>query len=135
MNMLSLNECLNILQEATDKISKEALDKVEKVAFENSSDTTKGIDYVALDIPLFIRLLEFAREDANSDLDLHVITENILRIQQGKNESNQAGSFLTMKDYDSIVELKEQDTENKEKTDDSSEDEAEEKDEEEDNND
>ena len=100
---LSSELFLKKLQEATDKISKEALDQVEKVAFENQGNTTKGIDYVSLDIPLFIRLLEFAREDAKSDLDLHVITENILRIQQGKNESNQAGSFLSMEDYDAIV--------------------------------
>ena len=100
---LSSEVFLKKLQEATDKISKEALDQVEKVAAENQGDTTKGIDYVSLDIPLFIRLLEFAREDAKSDLDLHVITENILRIQQGKNEANQAGSFLGMEDYDAIV--------------------------------
>lgn len=100
---LTLEECVNKLQEATEEISKEALDKVEKAAAENSSNTTKGIDYVALDIPLFMRLLEFAREDSKSDLDLHVVTENILRIQQGKNESNQAGSFLTMEDYNDIV--------------------------------
>lgn len=100
---LSLEECLGKLQEATEEISKEALDQVEKVAAENASDTTRGIDYVSLDIPLFLRLLEFAREDAKTDLDLHFVTENILRIQQGKNESNQAGSFLSMEDYDAIV--------------------------------
>ena len=100
---LSLEECLGKLQEATEEISKEALDQVEKVAAENAGDTTRGIDYVSLDIPLFLRLLEFAREDAKTDLDLHFVTENILRIQQGKNESNQAGSFLSMEDYDAIV--------------------------------
>lgn len=106
--MLSLNQYLSILQEATDKVSKEALDQIEKAAADNQSNTTKGIDYVALDIPLFVRLLEFAREDAKSDLDLHVVTENILRIQQGKNETNQAGSFLTMQDYANIVDLNEE---------------------------
>ena len=100
---LSLEECLGKLQEATEEISKEALDQVEKVAAENAGDTTRGIDYVSLDIPLFLRLLEFAREDAKTDLNLHFVTENILRIQQGKNESNQAGSFLSMEDYDAIV--------------------------------
>ena len=123
--MASLDTYLMILKEATDKISKETLDKVEKIAAENAGDTTKGIDYVALDIPLFVRLLEFAREDAKDDLDLHFITENILRIQQGKNESNQAGSFLSMEDYDAITgdagkkeEKPAEDTEDKEEKDD-----------------
>ena len=123
MIKLSLEECLTKLQEVTDKVSKEALDQVEKAAADNQGDTTKGIDYVALDVPLFVRLLEFAREDAKSDLDLHVVTENILRIQQGKNESNQAGSFLTMQDYASIVDLNEekpQATEKEEEIDNSS---------------
>lgn len=74
---------------------------------EVGNNTTKGIDYIALDVPLFVRLLEFAKEDAKSDMDLHTVTENILRIQQTKNETNTAGSFLTMKDYADIVDLNE----------------------------
>lgn len=46
-------------------------------------NSMKGIDGVHLDVPLFIRLLEFAREEAKDDVDLHVITENINRILQG----------------------------------------------------
>ena len=34
-------------------------------------------DIVAFDVPLFIRLLEFAREDATDDETLHKITDNI----------------------------------------------------------
>jgi hypothetical protein len=54
-------------------------------------------DYaVAMSVPLFIRLLEFAREDAHSDLDLHFVAENVVRLGEAK-------SHLTMKDYDDIV--------------------------------
>lgn len=67
-------------------------------------NSMKGIDSVNLDVPLFIRLLEFAREDAKDDVDLHVITENINRILQGYEESGEQRSFLTMQDYDAIIE-------------------------------
>jgi hypothetical protein len=30
-------------------------------------------DIIKLDVPLFIRLLEYAREDAKSDMDLHKV--------------------------------------------------------------
>ena len=67
-------------------------------------NSMKGIDGVHLDVPLFIRLLEFAREEAKDDVDLHVITENINRILQGYEESGELHSFLTMQDYDAIIE-------------------------------
>lgn len=54
-------------------------------------------DYaVAMSVPLLLRLLEFAREDANSDLDLHFIAENVVKAGDHK-------SHLTMKDYDEIL--------------------------------
>jgi len=53
-------------------------------------------DKITVDIPLFIRLLEFAREDAKADLDLHVVAENAIELSQG-------GTTLTMDNYDDIV--------------------------------
>jgi len=53
-------------------------------------------DKITVDIPLFIRLLEFAREDAKADLDLHVVTENAIELSQG-------GTTLTMDNYNDIV--------------------------------
>lgn len=67
-------------------------------------NSMKGIDGVHLDVPLFIRLLEFAREDAKDDVDLHIVTENITRLLQGYEESGEPRSFLTMHDYDKIIE-------------------------------
>lgn len=32
-----------------------------------------------VNVPLLLRLLEYAREDANSDLDLHFLTENLVK--------------------------------------------------------
>lgn len=51
-----------------------------------------------LNVPLMLRLLEFAREDANSDLDLHFLVENLVKL-------NSSGSYLAMKNYPEIVEV------------------------------
>lgn len=56
-----------------------------------------AIDVIALDIPLLIRLLEWSREDAKDDVDLHVVAENIIKIMKNNTE------FLTMDDYSAIV--------------------------------
>lgn len=53
-------------------------------------------DKITMDVPLFIRLLEFAREDAKTDMDLHNVAENII-------ELSQSGETLTMTNYDAIV--------------------------------
>jgi hypothetical protein len=49
-----------------------------------------------LDVPLFIRLLEYAREDAKTDMDLHDVTEKIIAAAS-------KGQVLTMSDYDMIM--------------------------------
>lgn len=54
-------------------------------------------DVVHLNVPLFIRLLEFAREDARSDVDLHFVAENIVKLTR-------RNKYLVMDDYKYIVE-------------------------------
>jgi hypothetical protein len=53
-------------------------------------------DKITLDVPLFIRLLEYAREDAKTDMDLHNVTEKAI-------SASETGKTLTMADYDSLV--------------------------------
>jgi hypothetical protein len=53
-------------------------------------------DKVTLDIPLFIRLLEYAREDAKTDMDLHNVAEKAIA-------ASETGKTLTMADYDGLV--------------------------------
>lgn len=53
-------------------------------------------DVVAFDVPMFIRLLEFAREDATDDEALHQATDKIIELSQD-------GQVLTMDQYDEIV--------------------------------
>jgi hypothetical protein len=53
-------------------------------------------DVVKLDIPLLMRLLEYAREDAQTDMDLHNVTEMLIKLST-------EGDVLTMDHYDQIV--------------------------------
>lgn len=55
-------------------------------------------DKVTLDIPLLIRLLEYAREDAKTDMDLHDLTEKLIAM------GSEGGRTLSMKDYDQLVQ-------------------------------
>ena len=54
------------------------------------------LDKVTVDIPLFIRLLEMAREEIKTDEPLHVIAERVTELMKDK-------PLLTMEDYDQIA--------------------------------
>jgi hypothetical protein len=56
-------------------------------------------DTVTLDIPLLIRVLELAREDIKSDMDLHRVVERLIDMRNN--------GVLTMDDYDTIAQIKE----------------------------
>jgi hypothetical protein len=51
-------------------------------------------DTLTIDIPMFIRLMEYAREDAKTDMDLHNVTTNLLKIKD---------RTINMDDYDQVV--------------------------------
>ena len=55
-----------------------------------------AIDTISMDIPLFLRMLEYAREDAQEDVDLHDVTQRATELSKTK-------SFLSMEDYNEIV--------------------------------
>jgi hypothetical protein len=52
------------------------------------------LDTITMDMPLFIRMLEWAKEDSETDMDLHRAAENAVNLH---------AAILTMKDYDSII--------------------------------
>ena len=54
------------------------------------------VDTITMDVPLFIRMLEYSREDAAEDMDLHDVTEKAISL--GKERG-----ILQMEDYDEIV--------------------------------
>lgn len=53
-------------------------------------------DIIIMDVPLFLRMLEYAKEDAETDMDLHDVTEMATTLSA-------EDRILTMADYDSIV--------------------------------
>jgi len=55
-----------------------------------------AIDTITMDVPLFIRMLEYAREDASADVDLHDVAENAISL-------NKEQDVLSMDDYDSLL--------------------------------
>jgi hypothetical protein len=54
------------------------------------------VDTITMDVPLFIRMLEYSREDAAADVDLHDVTEKAISL--GKERG-----ILQMDDYAEIV--------------------------------
>ena len=57
-------------------------------------------DTVTMDIPLLIRVLEYAREDAKTDMDLHKVVENLINMR--------GEGALSMDMYNKIVAIKEE---------------------------
>jgi hypothetical protein len=49
---------------------------------------------ITMNIPLLIRIMEFSREDAKTDMDLHRVAEKAMA---------KKGKVLTMKDYAGLV--------------------------------
>ncbi len=64
------------------------------------SEAVDKRDVVAFDIPLLIRMLEYAREDAKTDMDLHKVVEKLIRIRNK--------GVLTMKDYKFVTSIREE---------------------------
>jgi hypothetical protein len=87
-----MNKILKNIAKGDDK-DKEVKEELEK------EDNPQ--DIISVDVPLFIRLLEYAREDAQTDMDLHDVAENIIKLSA-------EGEPLTMANYDDIVGTQEE---------------------------
>lgn len=57
---------------------------------------TTVLNGVSFDLPLFIRVLEWAREEVKEDVDLHILAETAAELMITK-------TFLTMADYDALL--------------------------------
>jgi len=66
-----------------------------KVKEQGVAEAVNPQDTVTLDIPLMIRLLEYAREDAKTDMDLHNVAERLIKLSA-------SGQSLSMDQYDAI---------------------------------
>lgn len=61
----------------------------------NLNEIINPPDIVSMDVPLFIRMLEWAKEDAKTDMELHSAVENILRMNRQ----------LSMTNYNDIIDV------------------------------
>lgn len=77
----------------------------EKMREDDFEPTFNPEDVVSLDVPLLIRLLEYAREDAKTDVDLHNLADRLIALSS-------MGKTLNMDDYDQLVPQEEQSEEN-----------------------
>ncbi len=66
------------------------------VGSESVREETNPTDKVTMDIPLLIRIMEYAREDAQTDMDLHNVAEKLIALSK-------EGLTLGMDSYDSII--------------------------------
>ena len=66
------------------------------------------MDIIKLDVPLFIRLLELAREEIKDDADIHDVAENVTKLSQqgviGMEQYNDIVSFMSKQGDDSELE-------------------------------
>jgi len=91
-----LNDSDNLPEWVQSKITK-ALDYLDTardyIKSEFNEDVDAGVDTLTMGIPLFIRMLEYAREEAQTDADLHHVTKKMIDM----------GGNVTMDDYDEIM--------------------------------
>jgi hypothetical protein len=76
-------------------MKKSELRQLIREEIENLTNTNVA-DTITLDVPLFIRLLEYAREDAQTDMDLHNVADKAIKLSLD-------GSVLTMKNYNQLI--------------------------------
>ena len=66
------------------------------------------MDIIKLDVPLFIRLLELAREEIKDDADIHDVAEIVTKLSQqgviGMEQYNDIISFMSKQGDDSELE-------------------------------
>jgi hypothetical protein len=68
------------------------------------TETEYSGDVIKVNVPLLIRLLEYARENAKGDIDLHLVVERMVDLSE-------EGEVLEMDDYSDIVPEEEKGTE------------------------
>ena len=97
----------NETQQRIKEMVRKVLNPIEEVETEEEINSTEFlqnrkpidsnfVDTIGLSIPLLIRMLEYAKEDAKTDMDLHFAAENMIQLAKTKES-------LNMSDYDNIV--------------------------------
>ena len=74
---------------------KQLVNKIKGVA-QNLREEEDPTDIIAMDVPLFLRMLEWAKEEAAEDVDLHEVTTRAI-------EAVKLRGLLSMEDYQDII--------------------------------
>lgn len=84
--------------ELYSKINKATLHQGTRTSRKQSTkeEINNPTDTVTVDVPLLIRIMEYAKEDAKTDLDLHNAAEKLIALSQ-------EGRTLTMDDYATMI--------------------------------
>jgi hypothetical protein len=80
------------------------LGEIADINQEISGPEENPVDAITMDVPLFIRMLEFAREDASTDMDLHDLAEKAISMSV-------EGQILSMDNYEDLVGAEAEETE------------------------
>lgn len=96
-----VNQLINMIGEDrfTMEMAEWVWDFFNNASFESPVNEAKEedkVDTITMDIPLFLRMLEYSREDASQDMDLHDVTEKANTLGKEK-------GILSMEDYEEIV--------------------------------
>jgi hypothetical protein len=96
-------EFIRDLSKKTEPVIKEnisyedaLLARLDRVVENQVQEFTRGQDKVSMDVPLLLRVMEYAKEDAKTDMDLHHVADKLIELSID-------GKVLTMDDYESIV--------------------------------
>lgn len=78
-----------------EPINETAAEEVDVEDFSVDEPEENPVDEIRMDVPLFMRCLEFAREDAQDDADLHHLVEKVTELSKD-------GKVLNMDNYDEL---------------------------------
>jgi hypothetical protein len=99
-NSLDKENKLKIKEMIKKSLTKPVEEEINSAAFVQTrkpvDDEKNPIDIVKMDIPLLIRMMEYAKEDAETDMDLHAAAENMI-------ELSKEDRILSMDDYTNII--------------------------------
>ena len=63
---------------------------------ESTMEDSNPTDKITMDVPLFLRMMEYAKEDAKTDMDLHDVTERAIELMKQHD-------YLCMDNYSDLV--------------------------------
>ena len=89
-------DALDDMLDSDDRKEKDTDDEGSKMDDTEINKTEENTDTVTFDVPLLIRIMEYVREDVSTDVVLHRLVTNLIRIAKEK-------EVMNMDDYENIL--------------------------------